>query len=323
MNQAHLGVGLAVLAYLLWGFQPIYWKQLLDVNSYELILHRVVWSYPILIFFLAINGEFKAYWEAITTLSTYKVYTVSALLLGINFFFSLWAVNAGHILQMSLGYFVNPLVSVLLGVVFLKERLPTLQWVAIGIATIGVIIVTIGYGEFPWIALTIAAVFGFYGLVQKKAPLSGLVGCSVELLLLTVPCLIAVIVLEIRGTSAFGHSGATTNWLIVGCGAATILPQIAFVSCLKSITLSVLGIVQFLGPTIQTLVGVFMYDENFSVMKLAGFICVWISLVVFTIDGLRPKPKEIEDSPKVDNDENTSSDGNSKADYRADVDSKV
>ncbi|OQR86759.1 membrane protein [Achlya hypogyna] len=321
MNDATLGVGFALLAYLLWGFQPIYWKQLLDVNSYELILHRVAWSYPILLAFLAINGELKTYWTAITTPATYKVYSVSAVLLGINFFFSLWAVNAGHILQMSLGYFVNPLFSVLLGVVFLKERLPLLQWIAIGIATIGVVIVTIGYGEFPWIALTIAAVFGFYGLVQKKAPLSGLVGCSVELLMLFIPCFIALLVLEFRGTGVFGHSGASTNWLIVGCGAATILPQIAFVSCLKYITLSVLGVVQFVGPTIQTLVGVFMYDEDFSSMKLAGFCCVWVSLVIFTFDGLRSKPNKSsnadDDVKDLEGDENTSSDNNSKAEYQS------
>ncbi|KDO22786.1 hypothetical protein SPRG_11545 [Saprolegnia parasitica CBS 223.65] len=289
MSDVRTGVGFAVLAYLLWGFQPIYWKQLLAIDSYQLVLHRVVWSFPVLVLFLIATGQFRAWLTAACTLKTYKIYSISALLLGANFFLSLYAVNSGQILQMSLGYFINPLFSVVLGVIFLKERLPVLQWVAVGIAAVGVLIVTIGYGKFPWISFSLAAVFGVYGLVQKKAPLNGLQGVSIELMLLSVPCIIILIVLNEEGSGAFGHSGAKLNWLMVGCGLATILPQLCFTTALQTIPLTILGIVQFIGPSIQTIVGALIYDEDFSITKAAGFGCVWVALILFTYAGLRAR----------------------------------
>ncbi|OQS03280.1 membrane protein [Thraustotheca clavata] len=317
------GVGFAVLAYFLWGFQPIYWKQLLEVNSYQLVLHRVVWSFPVLVIFLIITGQFRPWLKAACQLKTYKVYSVSALLLGSNFFLSLWGVNSGHILQVSLGYFINPLVSVVLGVVFLKERLPVMQWVVIGIAMVGVVVVTIGYGEFPWISLSIAAAFGFYGLVQKKAPLTGLQGVSIELMLLSIPCIIILIILDVQGTGAFGHSGAKLNWLMVGCGLATILPQLCFTTALETVPLTIVGVAQFIGPSIQTLLGVVMYHENFSITKAIGFGCVWVSLILFTYYGLRdkfkPKPPSVDESVNVDSDIESPQNTN----YRNSIDDRV
>ncbi|OQR86763.1 membrane protein [Achlya hypogyna] len=307
MNDVQKGIGFAVLAYILWGFQPIYWKQLLEIDSYQLVLHRVVWSFPVLILFLIATGQFREWLSAAMKLSTYKIYSVSALLLGANFFLSLWGVNSGRILQVSLGYFINPLFSVVLGVIFLKERLPVGQWVAVGIAAVGVLIVTIGYGVFPWVSFSIAGAFGFYGLVQKRAPLSGLQGVSIELMLLSIPCIIILIVLNERGNGAFGHSGPKLDWLMVGCGLATILPQLSFATSLKSIPLTILGIAQFIGPSIQTLVGALIYGENFSTTKAAGFGCVWVALVLFTYVGLRAKaaskPVNSQDLPSVNSDQ--------------------
>ncbi|OQR89679.1 DMT superfamily transporter protein RarD [Thraustotheca clavata] len=274
------GLAFAASAYLLRGFQPIYWKQML------------VWSFPILIVFLVITRQFRSWFSPACQFQIYKVYSISALLLGCNFFLCLWAVNAGHVLQVGLGFFINPLVSVLLGVVFLKERLPMMQWVAIGIAVIGVVVETIGYGEFPWISLSIASVFGFYGLVQKKASLTGLQGVSIELLLLSIPCLISLIILEIQGTSSFGHSGAKLNWLMVGCGLATILPQLCFATALETIPLTTIGLIQFMTPSIQVIL---MYHEKFSTTKAIGFGCVRASLILFTYLSLRDKFKASND----------------------------
>ncbi|KAF0775861.1 hypothetical protein AaE_000438 [Aphanomyces astaci] len=192
--------------------------------------------------------------------------------MGTNLFVSVWAVNAGFIVEMSLGYFINPVVSVLLGVIFLHEKLRLFQWLSVALAVIGVGVVTFGYGKFPYIAFTIAFAFGFYGLVQKKAPLSPVQGVTIEMSILAIPSLIYLFVCEAQGDGAFGRSRAALNWLMVGCGAMTV----------------------FIGPTMNIIIGVWVYGEDFSGATMIGFILVWVALVVFTAESfIVKKPTEV------------------------------
>ncbi|ETW02804.1 protein RarD [Aphanomyces invadans] len=273
-----------VLAYIIFGLYPLYWKLLADVPSMQLLAHRVVWSIPLVLVVIAVTGQFAALLEAARHWRLLVIYTVSGLLMGTNLFVSVWAVNAGFIVEMSLGYFINPVVSVLLGVVFLREKLRLCQWLSVALAIVGVGVVTFGYGKFPYIAFTIAFAFGFYGLVQKEAPLSPVQGVTIEMSILAVPCLVYLLVCEAQGNGSFGRSSVGLTWLLVGCGPMTVVPQLLFCSSVQSIPLSLLGILQFIGPTMNIVIGICVYDEDFSGAKMVGFILVWVSLVFFTAE---------------------------------------
>ncbi|RHY37998.1 hypothetical protein DYB25_008803 [Aphanomyces astaci] len=253
-----------VLAYIIFGLYPLYWKLLADVPSMQVLAHRIVWSIPLVVVVIAVTGQSAALLEGARHWRHLGIYTVSGLLMGTNLFVSVWAVNAGFIVEMSLGYFINPVVSVLLGVIFLHEKLRLFQWLSVALAVIGVGVVTFGYGKFPYIAFTIAFAFGFYGLVQKKAPLSPVQGVTIEMSILAIPSLIYLFVCEAQGDGAFGRSRAALNWLMVGCGAMTVVPQLLFCSAVQSIPLSFFGILQFIGPTMNIIIGVWVYGEDFS-----------------------------------------------------------
>ncbi|KAF0697850.1 Aste57867_11490 [Aphanomyces stellatus] len=288
-----------LLAYIIFGLYPLYWKLLSDVPSMQLLSHRLVWSVPLCLIVVFATGQGRALLEGVRSWRNLGIYTVSGLLIGINLYLSVWAVNAGFIVEMSLGYFINPVVSVLLGVVFLKERLRLWQWLSVALSVAGVAVVTVGYGKFPYIALTLAFAFGFYGLVSKLAPLTPVVGVTIEMSILVLPGLIYLILCEANGTGAFGHSSAGLNWLMVGCGPMTVTPQLLFVMSVQTIPLSILGVIQFLSPTMNILIGVLIYDENFSGAKMVGFIMVWVSLVMFTVESFTAKTSD-DASPTMD-----------------------
>ncbi|CAK4659494.1 hypothetical protein AeNC1_006732 [Aphanomyces euteiches] len=187
---------------------------------------------------------------------------------------------------MSLGYFISPLVNVLLGVVFLREKLRLWQWVSVGLAFAGVLVVAIAYGKFPWLALTLSTTFGVYGLVKKKAPLPSLHGITVELGIFFLPAVIYLVVLEARHEAVFLHCPWDWNVYLVASSLMTVLPLVFYSSAAKLISLTLLGILQYSAPSVQFLVGVFVYHEHFSIFKLIGFICVWTGLIVFTIDSI-------------------------------------
>jgi chloramphenicol-sensitive protein RarD len=209
------------------------------------------------------------------------IYLVSAILISINWLTYVWAVNAGFVIETSLGYFINPLLSVLLGVLFLRERMRPWQWVPIGLAAVGVFYVALSYGQFPWIALTLAFSFGLYGLVKKVAPLGSLYGLTLETGLLFVPAVVYLIFMEGQGQGAFLHGPAISNLLMVGAGLVTIVPLLMFASAAQRIPLSTVGILQYITPTIQFILGVFLYHEPFNLSLLIGFSIVWLALIIF------------------------------------------
>ncbi len=280
------GVILAIGAYLLWGLFPLYWKQLQAVPAREIVAHRILWSLVFLCLVIALWKRASTTFKLLRNLRIISIYGCSAALLFINWLTYIWAVNSGYIVDASLGYFINPLVSVFLGMIFFRERLRTGQWVAIGLAATGVGYLTFGYGSLPWIGLVLAFSFGIYGLIKKGAPLEALEGQSIEMSLLFPPALIFLIYLESIHVAAFGHAGLGTNLLLILGGAVTATPLLMFSAAARRIPLSMIGILQYLAPTLQFSIGVWVYEEAFPRYRLTGYTLIWTALVVYTLEGL-------------------------------------
>lgn len=274
------GILYGIGAYALWGFFPIYWKLLHHVPALQLLSHRIVWSFLLLSGVILLNRQWTDF-RATFTPRNIRIYLLAALLIGGNWWMYVWAVNAGHIVETSLGYFINPLVSVLLGLVVLREKLRPAQWVPIILAFTGVVYLTVTFGRLPWIALTLAFTFGFYGLVKKIAPLSSLYGLTLETGILFAPALVFLGVAQANGTGAFLHTGATADGLMFGAGVVTTIPLLMFASAAKRIPLTMIGVLQYLAPTIQFLLGVFVYREPFDSTQWIGFGLVWLALLIF------------------------------------------
>jgi chloramphenicol-sensitive protein RarD len=295
MNKGILyGIG----AYALWGFFPIYWKLLQDVSALELIGHRIAWSFLMLLAVIFIARQWTEFRSALNT-RTFLIYSVASVLIGGNWLMYVWAVNAGHIVETSLGYFINPLLSVFLGLLILREKLRPAQWVPILIAFAGVTYLTVTFGRLPWIALTLAFSFGFYGLMKKLAPLSSLHGLTLETGILFLPALAYMIVLEINGTAAFLHTGLIPDLLMIGAGVVTTIPLLMFASAAKRIPLTTVGVLQYLAPTIQFLIGVFVYQEPFDRTRLIGFSLVWLALIIFWVENYLASRVPVEPIPEM------------------------
>jgi chloramphenicol-sensitive protein RarD len=215
---------------------------------------------------------------------TFGIYLIAAILIGVNWLTYVWAVNADFVVETSLGYFINPLLSMLMGVIFLRERLRLAQWIPVTLAAIGVLYLTFAYGRLPWIALLLAFSFGFYGLVKKLAPLGSLYGLTLETGILFLPALIYLFVMESNGTGAFIHEGAVATGLLIGAGVVTTIPLLLFASAARRIPLTMIGVLQYIAPTIQFLLGVFLYKEPFDRAHFIGFTIVWIALIIFWIE---------------------------------------
>lgn len=279
------GMWYAVGAYVFWGLFPIYWKWLHAIPALQLISHRIVWSCLILCGVIFLARQWPAFRTALTP-RVLLIYSVAAVLIGVNWLTYVWAVNAGFIVETSLGYFINPLISVLLGVVFLRERLRFWQWVPIGLAGAGVLYLTWVYGSLPWIALTLAFSFGLYGLVKKTAPLGAVHGLTLETGLLFVPALGVLIYAEAIGQGGFAHSGLVTDLLLIGAGLVTTGPLLLFAAAARRIPLSLVGLFQYIAPTLQFLLGVLVYGEPFTWAKFIGFGIVWVALLIFAVEGI-------------------------------------
>ncbi len=277
------GILAAIGAYASWGLLPIYWKLLAHVPTLQLLGHRIVWSFAVLGIFLALKQRLGALKRSLT-LRTWRIYILASLLIGVNWCIYVWSVNAGYIVETSLGYFINPLLSVLLGVVFLRERLRPLQCLPLLLAAAGVIYLTLSYGRPPWIALCLAVTFSLYGLVKKKAPLGAFEGLTLETGLLLLPALIWLGASQARGTGVFLHTGPGTDLLLLGAGMVTTAPLVMFASAAQRIPLSMVGILQYIAPTIQFLLGVFLYHEPFSRTQLLGFGAVWSAVGLFLLE---------------------------------------
>jgi chloramphenicol-sensitive protein RarD len=285
MSFMNKGLFYAIGAYTVWGLLPVYWKALQTVPATEIVGHRMVWS---LVFVTGLL-VFRRHWGWLRVVAREPrrllVVFLAACILGLNWLTYVWAVNAGYIVETSLGYFINPLVSVLLGVVFLRERLRHWQWAAIGVACIGVLYLTLGYGALPWIALVLAFTFGFYGLLKKKTSLGALEGLAMEVSLLFLPALAYLLYLDSHGTGSFGQTTGFTSILLILTGVATGGPLLLFAAAAKRIPLSMLGILQYIAPTLQFLLGVFLYGESFNQTRLVGFSLIWTALLIYSIEG--------------------------------------
>lgn len=294
------GIWYALGAYVLWGLLPVYWKWLHNVPALQVISHRIFWSCLTLTVVIALTRQWPAFRAALRRPRVLGIYLVAALLIGVNWLVYIWAVIAGFIVETSLGYFINPLVSVLLGVVFLRERLRAWQWVPIGLATAGVLYLTFSYGSPPWIALVLASSFGVYGLVKKTAPLGSLFGLTLETALLLAPAVVYLLVMEATGQGAFFTAGPLEVLLLAGAGLVTTVPLLLFASAAQRIPLSVVGILHYLAPTMQFLIGVFIYGEPFSPHQFVGFALVWVGLIIFGVEsGLAYRARQAVPAPAV------------------------
>jgi len=278
------GIWNGIAAYALWGFFPIYWKLLHEVPALQVIGHRIGWSFILLIGFVVLTRQWKDFRSAALTAKTIGIYSIAAVLLSINWLIYVWGVNSGFIVETSLGYFINPLISMLLGVLFLRERLRPAQWVPVGLAAAGVIYLTVTYGRLPWIALSLAFSFGFYGFVKKLAPLGSLFGLTLETAIVFPIALIYLAFVGFTGTGAFLHEGIRTDILLIGTGIVTSIPLLMFASAARQIPLTVIGILQYIAPTLQFMIGVFLYHEPFDRSRLVGFGLVWLALIIFWLE---------------------------------------
>ncbi len=287
-DQAVRGVWAAVAAFVTWGFSPLYWHLLDSVPSLEIVLHRVVWSALFVAAVLhfrsgrgwirsALAGQPRLGWTLALT---------SVLIAG-NWGLYIWAVNAGHVVEAALGYFINPLCNVVIGVLFLRERLRVGQWISVGIALFGVLWLTIQYGGLPWIALALAVSFSLYGLLRKRAHVDSVTGLGLESAFLFLPGLAWLLWIELHGGGGFGHGyGTQATLLLMLSGILTALPLIGFAYAVRRVSLTVAGLLQYISPTLQFLIGVFLLGEAFDRTRLVGFVCIWIALAIFVIEGL-------------------------------------
>ncbi len=280
------GMVTALTAYLIWGLGPLYWKQLDDVAAFDVITFRIAATFTVLLLVhlvmrsghrtVAVAGDHRAMSLAVLT----------GLLLGVNWLVYVWAVYNQRILEASLGYFINPLVNVVLGVMVLGERLRPVQWVAVGMATVGVGVLTVDVGTLPWVSLVLAGTFGVYGLIRKTSPAGPLDGLTLEMAVLLPLALVAIAVRAGGGHGAIGVTVPTRDILMLGAGVFTAVPLLLFVSAARQIDLSVIGILQYIAPTLQFLLGVFLYDESWSGGQIVGYVIIWAGLVVFAVDGV-------------------------------------
>ena len=281
MSPTRKGLLHGVLAYGLWGIVPAYWRLLKTVDPVELIAHRAVWGLGAFCVLVVAAGQIPALRAALRDRRTVGVMLLSATLLAVNWSVFIWATNSGHLLDASLGYFINPLISVALGTIVLREKLRRLQWVAIALATGGVGVLTWRAGQVPWIALVLASAFGVYGLVRKLAKVEALVGSAIETIVM-VP--VALVYLCVLGGGALVHSNATTVLLLVGTGVVTAVPLVFFTSAARLLPLSTVGFLQYLAPTGQFLLAVMAFGEPLAHDKLAAFALIWVALAVFSAD---------------------------------------
>lgn len=284
MNKGYLyGIG----AYLIWGFLPIYWKSLEAVPAIESLSSRIVWSLVLIGVLLLVRRHWRWIGTAVRDWRIMLTFLLSGSILAVNWGTYIWAVNADHVVETSLGYFINPLVSVLMGVWFLQEKLRRGQWTAVAIAALGVLYLTYIHGSLPWIALTLAFTFATYGYIRKTAALGALEGLTLETAWLFLPALAVLLYLRLQGPGHLAQGDWQTALLLMGTGVITAVPLLWFSTAARLIPLSSVGLLQYIAPTCQFALGVFLYREPFSPAQLIGFCCIWLALLIYTAEGVR------------------------------------
>jgi chloramphenicol-sensitive protein RarD len=279
------GILYASLAYLAWGLFPLYFKQVAQVPALEVVMHRTVWSLLFVLGVLLVLKRWAWMSDLLRRPRVLATFALSALLLSCNWLVYVWSVQNNHVLDASLGYFINPLVSVALGFFFLHERPRRGQWLAVSIATAGVIWLTVQTGSLPWIALTLAFSFGFYGLLRKVAKLGALEGLALETLMLAPLAAAALGYWSWQGHSALVQGDSTAIAWLVLAGPLTAIPLLLFAAGARRIPLTTLGLLQYIAPTLQFVLGVWLYQETMKPARLAGFALIWLALLVYSLEG--------------------------------------
>ncbi|TWI01812.1 chloramphenicol-sensitive protein RarD [Luteimonas cucumeris] len=281
------GLWVAAASFVLWGLMPLYWHLLKAVPSLQIVLHRIVWSTLLVVGWLCWKQGAQWWKAAVARPRVAWMLALSGTLIAFNWGLYIWAVNAGHVVETSLGYFINPLLNVVLGVLLLRERLNAAQWIAVAIAAAGVLWLTFNYGSFPWIALALAASFGLYGLIRKVTAVDSVPGLGIESAYLFLPALALLLWSETHGRGGFvADWGLALDALLVFGGVLTALPLIGFAYAVRRVPLSVVGLMQYIAPTLQLLIGVLVFQETFDRDRAIGFVFIWIGLAVFAVDGV-------------------------------------
>ena len=293
MNNSPRGLVTGVLAYVLWGGFPLYWPLLKPAGAVEVLAHRIVWSAVAMTLVVLLLRRWRGVVAIVRDRRAFALLTVAAGVITVNWGTYIWAVNHGRVVEASLGYFINPLVTVLMGVLVLRERLRPLQWVALGIASTAVLVLTVDYGRLPWVALVLAFSFGTYGLAKKKADTGAMESLTVETLVLLPFALGFVGWLAATGESNFGQHGTLHTVLFVGTGVVTAVPLVLFGAAATSLSFVTLGLLQYLAPVIQFVIGVAFYHEAMPTGRWIGFSIVWLALALFTFEAVQHRRRHL------------------------------
>ena len=285
-SESTFGVIYAGSAFLIWGLSPVYWKALAAVPALEIAMHRVIWSFVFLVCLILLQRRWHEFIGVLKNCRMLLTLISIAILVSANWFLYIWAVNNNYMLQASLGYYINPLVNVVLGLLFLRERLRRAQIIAVLLATSGVLYLTLSYGKFPWIALILALSFGVYGLIRKVAPVGALVGLAVETMLLSPPAILYLVYLNSQGADTIFRVSLKLDLLLIGCAPLTAAPLLFFTLGAKRLHLSTLGLMQYIGPSGMFLLAIFFYNEPFSTSQVWTFAMIWAALGIYSTDSV-------------------------------------
>ncbi|MCF4114758.1 MULTISPECIES: EamA family transporter RarD [Dethiosulfovibrio] len=286
MNKAKRGFVAAAAAMSIWGLLPVYWKQMSGVPAYEILSHRIIWSLVAAAVFLSIRGSWGKVSLALRDRKVISLMSLSGAVIGCNWLLYIWAVNSGHVLQCSLGYYINPLINVLTGYVVFKDKLRPVQWGAIALAGAGVLYQIVLYGKVPWIALGLACSFSLYALIRKLANVDPLPGLFMETAVLAFPAVAFLTWTGIDGGGAFMTEGTRVSLFLVGTGLITSIPLLWFVQGARDISLVTVGLLQYISPTLQFMLGYWVYGESFSSAQMVTFTSIWAALTIYTVDSV-------------------------------------
>jgi chloramphenicol-sensitive protein RarD len=300
LDTQRAGILSTVGAYTFWGLAPIYWKVMEAVPATQLLAHRIVWSAIMLAALVVLERRVGELARVFTSARVFLTLVATTSLIAVNWLTFIWAMTTERILEASLGYFINPLVTVLLAMVFLRERLTRGRWISMALAAAGVTLLALRVGALPWISLVLALSFGFYSLLRKTVRAEPEVGLLVETLLLSPWMILLLVRADAAGTGAFGHDGLGADLLLVAAGAVTALPLLLFTHGARRLPLATVGFLQYLAPSMQFLLAVGVYGETFTLDHLAAFLLIWVALALFTWDSWRRRPAALQESASAE-----------------------
>ena len=283
MTKVNKGLLFGVSAYILWGILPLYWKLVEEAGAYDILAHRGIWSLLICVSLLALRKQLKSAYEMVRSSRTFSLLFLASGLLTINWGVYIWSVTVNRVVEAALGYYITPLINVTFGVLLLREKLRPAQWIAVALAAAGVVILTLGYGSLPWIALVLAISWGSYSLIKKSLNLGALETLSLETLFAFLPNLVFILIIQGNGSAEFGSTW-TISILLFGAGAATVIPLLLFNGSTTRLPLSTVGLLQYITPTIMFVIGIYVNNEDISTTKVLGFAFIWLALAVLSRD---------------------------------------